>query len=174
MSIDTALASLDHLPDLVIIEFIAVADSYRTKALRVRSNDFAKSWRLFCLAQLSKGAGILHRFVNRPNALPPAPLFKNGTIAKTPTQALVLEQELWQPLWQKAEDQWDAHHVLQNLRAQCLSGLSRTSVPDKYDMPRYTAEMLFDSARKYKKTSKGSDHWLASEISGLPLCPCCR
>ena len=35
-------------------------------------------------------------------------------------------------------------------------------------MPRFTPEILFSSARTYKKVSKGSDNWLASEFL-LPL-----
>jgi hypothetical protein len=33
-----------------------------------------------------------------------------------------------------------------------------------FDMAEFTSRSLFDSARGYKKVSKGSDHWLASEL----------
>ena len=33
-----------------------------------------------------------------------------------------------------------------------------------YDIPTFTTNMLLHSARTYKKISKGSDHWLASEL----------
>ena len=38
-----------------------------------------------------------------------------------------------------------------------------------YDAPKFTVQDLNRSTRTYRKSSKGSDHWLASELAGLPL-----
>ena len=102
--------------------------------------------------------------MNRPNALPPAPLFKHGLGSKTPSQALQLEKESWQKFWQKEQAQWDAHVVLGKLRAKCYNGISGSSVENFYDMPEFTSSLLFGSAKSDRKISEGSDHWLASEL----------
>ena len=96
LTILSVMRDLDNVPDLVLIELSVRAGEFREKALRIRSGASSKSWRDFCAAQLAKGAGVLHRFVNRPNSLPPVPLFKNKTDAKTPEQALALERLHWQ------------------------------------------------------------------------------
>ena len=163
-TVQKALHDLDNVSDLVLVELMALGEDYKIRALRVRSNLSQKSWRQFCLDQLSKGAGILHRFVNRQNALPPAPLFRSGSNAKTPCQALCVEQEAWQRFWQKDPQDWDAHVVLQKLKAFCRNGLHVHTDSNQYDMEVFSADILRKSAKTYRKTSKGSDHWLASEL----------
>ena len=85
------LLCLDHLSLCFVWAF---AEQYKSRALRIRRNLSSKSWRIFCLGQLSKGAGILHKFVNRPNSLPLAPLFRNGSGAKPPSQTLCIEKDV--------------------------------------------------------------------------------
>ena len=50
------------------------------------------------------------------------------------------------------------------MRNICVKGSSMDSHDNMYDLPTYTTNMLLHSARTYKEISKGSDHWLASEL----------
>ena len=86
------MSDLHNTSDLVLIEAASLATSYKEKALRVKSSTSSKQWREFCTSQLSGnvGAGILHRFVNRQNAVPAVALFKpgpSGAVPKTPNEA---------------------------------------------------------------------------------------
>ena len=45
-----------------------------------------------------------------------------------------------------------------------MSGLRLNASENRFDMPKFTSKDLFDSAKTYKKVSKGSDLWLSSEI----------
>jgi hypothetical protein len=92
LTIAQVLGDPDNVSDLDLLELVSVVFGFRDSALRIRSGISSKSWRLFCIGQLAKGAGVLHRFVNRPNSLPPCPLFKPGTLAKSPTEALELQR----------------------------------------------------------------------------------
>ena len=95
ISVRDVLANPDDHSDLVLIELLSLADNYKRKAISFRCAQSTKDWRNFCLDQLAKGAGVLHKFVNRPNALPPVPLFKVGDAAKTPLDAVRNEALLW-------------------------------------------------------------------------------
>lgn len=163
-TVSQALQDLDKVHDLVLVELITLGEEYKQIALRIRSSFSQKSWRKFCLDHLSKGAGALHRFVNRQNSLSPAPLFRSGTNAKTLCQAFEVEQVAWQRFWQKDPKDWDAHLVLRKLRDCCRQGLSAHVGLDKFDMEMFSLSMLRGSAKNYRKNFKGSDHWLATEL----------
>ena len=113
------------------------------------------------------GAGILHRFVNRQNAAPAVALFKpgpSGAVPKTPNEAVEQDATHWKGFWQAPDAGLQADSVLKEMRARVFNGLSLESQPNVSDMPRFSASMLFGSARTCKKVSKGSDNWLASEF----------
>ena len=57
--------------------------------------------------------------------------------------------------------------MLQKMSSKCVEGLSLESHDILYDMLTFTTNMLIHFAKTYRKVSKGSDHWLASE-SVLP------
>ena len=58
--------------------------------------------------------------------------------------------------------------ALQQLRELCQSQLSHLSPPNMFDCDQFSCQSLLRAAKKYKKSSKGSDHWLASELANLP------
>jgi hypothetical protein len=91
-------------------------------------------------------------------------LFKPGGVEKTPSEAVEADAKHWKKYWQLPKAEWSAHTVIANLRDSCLSGLRLNATDNKFDMPKFTSKNLFDSAKTYKKVSKGSDHWLSSEI----------
>ena len=143
---------------------------YKTQALRVKCSLSTKKWRAFCVSQLSRnvGARVLHRYANRQNAPSPVPLFKPGALHKTPNDAVDADAAHWAGFWQKPRDQRDAHEVLEKMRNVCKAGLRVDSSFDEVDTLIFTSELLFNSAKSYKKTSKGSDHWLSVEVC-LPV-----
>ena len=66
--------------------------------------------------------------------------------------------------------------LLDSLRKQCIQGSlqptggngSDDTGMNFYFMEKFTPEMLHGSAKTYRKTSKGCDHWLATELD-LPM-----
>lgn len=164
--VSEVLLDLHNTSDLVLLEFCSLAKEYKDKALRVKGSKSAKSWRDFCLAQLSKnvGARVLHKYTNRHSLVQPVPLFKPGGVAKTPNQAVEVDAQHWKTFWQRAPDDWTAHTVIEQLRQECMAGLSLDSKRDFLDMSEFSSKLLFESAKTYSKVSKGSDNWLASEI----------
>ena len=160
------LADLHAVSDIVVLECVAIAAEYKSKALRVKCSKFSKDWRAFCLDQLSKnvGARILHRYTNRHSLAQAVPLFKPGGKAKTPNQAVEADACHWKQFWQNVSNKNQAFEVLSKLRNDCQSSLRLESASNFADMAKFTSKQLFNSAKRYKKNSKGSDHWLASEF----------
>ena len=87
---------------------------------------------------------------------------------KTPNSAVDADAEHWAGFWQKPRDQRDAHEVLEKMRNAFKAGLRVEASFDEFDMPPFTSDLLLGSAKGYKKTSKGSDHWLSVEVC-LPV-----
>ena len=96
--------------------------------------------------------------------LPPVALFKPGGQHKLPNDAVDADARHWAQFWQKMPQHRDAHTVLNDMRRACVSGLRHDSNPEMFDVPPFSHSDLFSSAKTYKKTSKGSDNWLASEV----------
>ena len=97
---------------LVLLECIALAQEYKQKTIRVKCCRSSKDWRAFCLAQLTKsvGARILHRYSNWHAIAQPVPLFKPGSKANTPTQAVELDAQHWKRFWQRPTNEWKFSH----------------------------------------------------------------
>ena len=54
------------------------------------------------------------------------------------------------------------------MRNACKAGLRVDTSFDEFDTPLFTSVLLLGSAKTYRKTSKGSDHWLSVEVC-LPV-----
>lgn len=109
--------------------------------------------------------------MNRQNAAQPVAMFKNsasGNKACTPNDAVQQDVLHWSSFWQQPGSESSASSVLQAMRDRCRAELRVETECNMYDILEFTAKDLFKSVSKYKKVSKGSDHWLASEIAGLP------
>ena len=159
--IEHVLSNLLNTSDFVLLEVVGMCAEYKSKALRVKCGLSTKAWRAFCVSQLSRnvGARVLHRYANRQNAPASVPLFKAGASHKTPNSAVDADAMHWANFWQKPKEQCDAHEVLNKMRRACLVGLGVGTSVDKFDTP-FTSKLLLGSAKSYKKTSKGSEHWL--------------
>jgi len=158
-----ALLHLDIHPDSVLLQIQCAAGLLRDKAIRSRSKNSSASWKKFCLDQLTKGAGKLHSWANRPNSLPSVPLFDNNTKSKTPLAVLQDKTKHWAKYWQKPSER-NALEVIDALRTACKKALDANSTSNVWDAPTFDGDALTLSAKKYKKRSKGSGHWLASEF----------
>ena len=153
----------------MLLEAIALAAGYKEKAIRAKCSLSSNEWRSFCIEQLSRnvGARILHRFTNRHNAPQPVQMFKNSSLGvrpNTPNEAVEQDASHWRKYWQCKCCDRTAHDVLAKLRQSCRSGVGMESSLNHNFAPTFTTKCLFNSAEKYKKVSKGSDHWLASEL----------
>ena len=54
--------------------------------------------------------------------------------------------------------------MLCNLVNMCRNGINVSSGENQFDTPQFTEDALPHSAKGYRKISKGSDHWLATEL----------
>ena len=143
-SILQLLGDLHNQSDLVLAECVALSEDYKCKALRHKCSLSAKQWRSFCAQQLSGnvGARILHRYTNRNALAQPVPLFKPGSKAKTPNQAVEEDASHWKKYWQKDASEWQAHRVLDNLRRMCRTGLRNDSNSEHFFHPKFTPQKL--------------------------------
>ena len=148
------LMHLDRHPDSVIAQIKVVAGTLKDKAIMQRGKSSSASWKKFCTEQLSKGAGKLHSWANRPNSLPSVPLFDKTSQSKTPLAALQDKTDHWAKYWQKPSER-NAEQVLSVLREACLQALGPNSPENIWDMSKFTADTLTSSAKAYKRFPKG-------------------
>ena len=55
-TVQHALEDINSLSDLGLLDFVALCDEYKRKAIAVKCTASSKGWRAFCVAQLTKGA----------------------------------------------------------------------------------------------------------------------
>ena len=83
---------------------------------------------------------------------------------KSPNEAVEGEADHWKQFCQIGEKQRQGAFVLSRLKTLCVNGLALESQSNMFDMAEFDVSKLYNSARNYRKISKGSDHWLASEF----------
>ena len=149
------MRDLDNHTDAEICAVIEAATKIKNIALEQRSKASSASWKKFCIQQLSKGAGRLHSWANRPNSLPSVPLFDSNTKSETPLVVLQDKTDHWAAYWQKPFEHHNADDVLRSLTGACVKALAQDSEANVFDMPEFTTSALEQSAKKYKKVSKG-------------------
>jgi hypothetical protein len=142
-----ALLHLDIHPDSVLAQIQVAAGLLRDTAIRSRSKNSSASWKKFCVDQLTKGAGKLHSWANRPNSLPSVPLFDNTTKSKTPLAVLQDKTKHWSKYWQKPSER-NALEVIVALRTACKKALDANSTSNVWDAPTFDGDALTLSAKK--------------------------
>ena len=77
------------------------------------------------------------------------------------------EALLWANIWQNGTGTNGSNLAITRFRQLCFQ-ISPDSPSDVFDMPQFDYQMLYKSAKTYRKDSKGSDHWHRKELEHLP------
>ena len=82
VTIMAILKNLDNHANIDLDQVSAWCLEIRDNALAERNKESASSWKSFVIEQLTKGAGMLHKWANNPNSLPSVPLFDVSIFAQ--------------------------------------------------------------------------------------------
>ena len=113
--------------------------------------------------QLSKGAGVIHKYTNRQNtSYMDINLFDRSVYSNTPAQAMESKRNLW-------GNKWSLNPSDKVVTACKLFALCSLACDDDSNICNMSGQSLHDSAASYRNTSFGSDMWSAQEVAHVPI-----
>lgn len=124
----------------------------------------ATDFKQFAIAQFKSGAGGLHRWANRENAMfKDIHLYDQASIAHDPNEAVETKRKVCSAQWSRATS--DRTDTANKLFAFCALAMEDPS----HDI-HMTGHQLRNHANMYRNKALGGDAWSPSEVGALPDC----
>ena len=127
------------------------------RSLSTHVHACVSDFRQFVKKQISKGAPILHRWTNVDGQLPNVPLVPLPFLS--PADAMESKKQHWNTFWGATGSCDVVSNALADLRSNAKIDAANFELP---------LEQFRTACDNYKKPTRGSDVWLATELASLP------